>query len=138
MAHRFKEYQALRGDIQQRQNGSLVSMENGKAIPYSIDKLQERGRFFVNPGEEIYEGQVIGENSRGDDMVVNVTKTKKLSNVIAAGSDDKSRIVPAIKFSLEEALEYIQKDEYVEVTPNHMRLRKIHLKEVDRKRNKDS
>ena len=138
MAHRFKEYQPLRGDIQQRQNGSLVSMENGKAIPYSIDKLQERGKFFIDPGEEIYEGQVIGENSRGDDMVVNVTKTKKLSNVRAAGSDDKSRIVPAIKFSLEEALEYIQKDEYVEVTPNYMRLRKIHLKEVDRKRNKVS
>ena len=136
MAHRFKEYQPLRGEIQQRQNGSLVSMENGKAIPYSIDKLQERGKFFIDPGEEIYEGQVIGENSRGDDMVVNVTKTKKLSNVRAAGSDEKSRIIPAIKFSLEEALEYIQKDEYVEITPNHMRLRKIHLKEVDRKRNK--
>ena len=138
MAHRFKEYQPLRGEIQQRQNGSLVSMENGKAIPYSIDKLQERGKFFIDPGEEIYEGQVIGENSRGDDMVVNVTKTKKLSNVRAAGSDEKSRIIPAIKFSLEEALEYIQKDEYVEITPNHMRLRKIHLKEVDRKRNKAS
>ena len=138
MAHRFKEYQPMRGDIQQRQNGSMVSMENGKAIPYSIDKLQERGRFFIDPGEDIYEGQVIGENSRGDDMVINVTKTKKLSNVRAAGSDEKSRIVPAIKFSLEEALEYIQKDEYVEVTPNHMRLRKILLKEVDRKRNKNS
>ena len=138
MAHRFKEYQPLRGDIPQRLNGSLVSMENGKAIPYSIDKLQERGKFFVDPGEDIYEGQVIGENSRGDDMVVNVTKTKKLTNVRAAGSDDKSRIVPAIKFSLEEALEYIQKDEYVEVTPNHLRLRKIFLKEVDRKRNKNS
>ena len=138
MAHRFKEYQPLKGDIPQRQNGSLVSMENGKAIPYSIDKLQERGKFFIDPGEEIYEGQVIGENSRGDDLVVNVTKTKKLTNVRAAGSDDKSRIVPAIKFSLEEALEYIQKDEYVEVTPNHLRLRKIHLKEVDRKRNKSS
>lgn len=137
MAHRFKEYQPIKGEIQQRQNGSMVSMENGKAIPYSIDKLQERGRFFIDPGEEIYEGQVIGENSRGDDMVVNVTKTKKLSNVRAAGSDEKSRIVPAIKFSLEEALEYIQKDEYVEVTPNHMRLRKILLKEVDRKRNKN-
>ena len=136
MAHRFKEYQPLKGDIPQRQNGSLVSMENGKAIPYSIDKLQERGRFFIDPGEEIYEGQVIGENSRGEDMVVNVTKTKKLSNVRAAGSDEKSRIVPAVKFSLEEALEYIQKDEYVEVTPRHLRLRKIHLKEVDRKRNK--
>lgn len=138
MAHRFKEYQPLKGDVPQRQNGSLVSMENGKAIPYSIDKLQERGKFFINPGEEIYEGQVIGENSRADDMVVNVTKTKKLTNVRAAGSDEKSRIVPAIKFSLEEALEYIQKDEYVEVTPNHLRLRKILLKEVDRKRNKDS
>ena len=138
MAHRFKEYQPLKGDIPQRLNGSLVSMENGKAIPYSIDKLQERGKFFIDPGEDIYEGQVIGENSRADDMVVNVTKTKKLTNVRAAGSDEKSRIVPAIKFSLEEALEYIQKDEYVEVTPNHLRLRKIYLKEVDRKRNKIS
>ncbi|MEM6892062.1 MAG: translational GTPase TypA [Bacteroidota bacterium] len=136
MAHRFKEYQPLKGDIAQRINGSLVSMENGTAIPYSIDKLQERGKFFIDPGEEIYEGQVIGENSRNDDMTVNVTKTKKLSNVRAAGSDEKVRIVPAIKFSLEEALEYIQKDEYVEVTPNHLRLRKIFLKEVDRKRNK--
>lgn len=136
MAHRFIEYQPLKGAIAQRQNGSLISMEHGKAIPYSIDKLQERGRFFVNPGEDIYEGQVIGENSRGDDMVVNVTKTKKLSNVRSAGADDKARIVPAIKFSLEEALEYIQKDEYVEVTPKHLRLRKIFLKEVDRKRNK--
>jgi len=136
MAHRFKEYQPLKGDIARRINGSLVSMENGTAIPYSIDKLQERGKFFIDPGEDIYEGQVIGENSRNDDMTVNVTKTKKLSNVRAAGSDEKVRIVPAIKFSLEEALEYIQKDEYVEVTPNHLRLRKIFLKEVDRKRNK--
>ena len=136
MAHRFKEYQPLKGDIPGRINGSLVSMENGTAIPYSIDKLQERGKFFIDPGEEIYEGQVIGENSRNDDMAINVTKTKKLSNVRAAGSDDKAKIVPAIKFSLEEALEYIQKDEYVEVTPNHLRLRKIFLKEVDRKRNK--
>ncbi len=136
MAHRFKEYQPLKGGIPERQNGSLVSMENGTAIPYSIDKLQERGKFFVDPGESIYEGQVIGENSRGDDMVVNVTKTKKLSNVRSAGADDKTKIVPAIKFSLEEALEYIQKNEYVEVTPSHLRLRKIYLKEVDRKRNK--
>ncbi len=136
MAHRFKEYQPLKGGIPERQNGSLVSMENGTAIPYSIDKLQERGKFFVDPGESIYEGQVIGENSRGDDMVVNVTKTKKLSNVRSAGADDKTKIVPAIKFSLEEALEYIQKDEYVDVTPSHLRLRKIYLKEVDRKRNK--
>ncbi len=136
MTHRFLEYQPMKGGIPERQNGSLVSMETGTAIPYSIDKLQERGRFFVNPNEEIYEGQVIGENSRQDDMVVNITKTKKLSNVRSAGADDKTRIVPAIKFSLEEALEYIQKDEYVEVTPNHLRLRKILLKEVDRKRNK--
>ncbi|WP_036379545.1 translational GTPase TypA [Muricauda sp. MAR_2010_75] len=136
MSHRFKEYQPLKGEIAQRQNGSLVSMENGTAIPYSIDKLQERGKFFIDPGEDIYEGQVIGENSRGDDMTVNVTKTKKLSNVRSSGADEKAKIVPAIKFSLEEALEYIQKDEYVEVTPNHIRLRKIYLKEVDRKRNK--
>ncbi|MCL6272562.1 translational GTPase TypA [Muricauda sp. 2012CJ35-5] len=136
MAHRFLEYQPLKGEIAQRINGSLVSMENGTAIPYSIDKLQERGKFFIDPGEDIYEGQVIGENSRGDDMTINVTKTKKLSNVRSAGADDKAKIIPAIKFSLEEALEYIQKDEYVEVTPNHLRLRKIFLKEVDRKRNK--
>ena len=138
MAHRFLEYQPMKGEVPQRQNGSLVSMENGKAIPYSIDKLQERGRFFVDPGEDIYEGQVIGENTRGDDMVINITKTKKLSNVRSSGADDKAKIVPAIKFSLEEALEYIQKDEYVEVTPKHLRLRKIFLKEVDRKRNKIS
>jgi len=136
MAHRFLEYQPMKGDIPQRMNGSLVSMENGSAIPYSIDKLQERGKFFIDPGEDIYEGQVIGENSRGDDMSVNVTKTKKLSNVRSSGADDKAKIVPAIKFSLEEALEYIQKDEYVEVTPKFLRIRKIYLKEVDRKRNK--
>ncbi|MCH2491031.1 MAG: translational GTPase TypA [Flavobacteriales bacterium] len=136
MTHRFLEYQPLKGGIPERLNGSLVSMENGSAIPYSIDKLQDRGRFFVHPNEDIYEGQVIGENSRQDDMTVNITKTKKLSNVRSSGADDKAKIVPAIKFSLEEALEYIQKDEYVEVTPNHLRLRKIYLKEVDRKRNK--
>jgi len=136
MTHRFLEYQPLKGGIPERLNGSLVSMENGSAIPYSIDKLQDRGRFFVNPNEAIYEGQVIGENTRQDDMTVNITKTKKLSNVRSSGADDKAKIVPAIKFSLEEALEYIQKDEYVEVTPNFLRLRKVHLKEVDRKRNK--
>ena len=136
MTHRFKEYKPVKGGIPERQNGSLVSMEKGKAIPYSIDKLQDRGKFFVNPGEEIYEGQVIGENSRGDDMVINITKTKKMSNVRSSGADDKAKIVPAIKFSLEEALEYIQKDEYVEVTPNSLRLRKVLLKEVERKRNK--
>ncbi len=136
MAHRFKEYQPIKGGIPERQNGSLVSMEKGQAIPYSIDKLQDRGKFFVDPGEAIYEGQVIGENSRGDDMVINITKTKKLSNVRSSGADDKAKIVPAIKFSLEEALEYIQKDEYVEVTPNYLRLRKVLLTEVERKRNK--
>ena len=136
MTHRFLEYQPLKGGIPERQNGSLVSMENGSAIPYSIDKLQDRGRFFVEPGEDIYEGQVIGENTRQDDMVVNITKTKKMSNVRSSGADDKAKIVPAIKFSLEEALEYIQKDEYVEVTPNFLRLRKVYLKETDRKRNK--
>ncbi|PTM00186.1 MAG: translational GTPase TypA [Bacteroidetes bacterium] len=136
MSHRFKEYQPVKGGIPERQNGSLVSMEKGTAIPYSIDKLQDRGKFFVDPGEDIYEGQVVGENSRGDDMAINITKTKKLSNVRSSGADDKAKIVPAIKFSLEEALEYIQKDEYVEVTPNHIRLRKVFLKEVDRKRNK--
>ncbi|WP_159800229.1 translational GTPase TypA [Flavobacterium sp. MK4S-17] len=134
MSHRFLEYQPFKGEIPGRINGSLISMENGKAIPYSIDKLQERGKFFVDPNEDIYEGQVIGENSRGDDMVVNVTKTKKLTNVRSSGADDKARIIPAIKFSLEEALEYIQKDEYVEVTPKSLRLRKIYLNENDRKR----
>ena len=136
MAHRFKEYQPYKGDIPGRISGSLISMENGTAIPYSIDKLQDRGKFFVEPGESIYEGQVIGENSRQDDMSVNITKAKKQSNVRSSGADDKAKIVPAIKFSLEEALEYIQKDEYVEVTPNSLRLRKIYLKETDRKRNK--
>lgn len=136
MAHRFREYQPLKGGIPERQNGSLISMEKGKAIPYSIDKLQDRGRFFVEPGEDIYEGQVIGENSRQDDLVVNITKTKKLSNVRSSGADDKARIFPAIKFSLEEALEFIQKDEYVEVTPNFIRLRKVYLTENERKRNK--
>ena len=136
MTHRFVEYQPLKGGIPERQNGSIVSMEKGKAIPYSIDKLQDRGRFFVHPNEDIYEGQVIGENTRQDDMTVNITKTKKMSNVRSSGADDKAKIVPALKFSLEEALEYIQKDEYVEVTPNFLRVRKVYLKEVDRKRYK--
>jgi GTP-binding protein len=136
MAHRFKEYQPLKGGIPERQNGSLISMERGKAIPYSIDKLQDRGRFFVEPGEDIYEGQVIGENSRQDDIAVNITKTKKMSNVRSSGADDKAKIVPAVKFSLEEALEFIQKDEYVEVTPHFIRLRKVYLTENERKRNK--
>lgn len=136
ISHRFKEYQPIKGSIPGRISGSMVSMENGTAIAYSIDKLQERGKFFVEPGENIYEGQVVGENSRQDDMVVNITKAKKQTNIRSSGADDKARVVPAIKFSLEEALEYIQKDEYVEVTPNFLRIRKILLTENERKRNK--
>ena len=135
MNHRFMEFQPFKGEIPGRTNGSLISMEKGSAIPYSLDKLQERGKFFINPNEEVYTGQVIGENSRPDDLVVNVTKTKKLSNVRASGSDEKVNLAPPIKFSLEEALEYIQSDEYVEATPNYLRLRKVFLDETDRKRN---
>ena len=134
MNHRFSSFEPYKGEIQGRINGSLISMEKGTAITYSLDKLQDRGNFFIHPGDEIYTGQVIGENSRADDLVVNVTKTKKLSNVRASGSDDKVKLAPPIKFSLEEALEYIQKDEYVEVTPNSQRLRKIFLDENERKR----
>lgn len=134
MNHRFIEFQPYKGEIPGRQNGSLISMDKGTAIPYSINRLQDRGKFFIDPGVEIYEGQVVGENSRAGDMVVNITKTKHLTNIRSAGADDKMRIAPAIKFSLEEALEYIQGDEYVEVTPNNIRLRKILLKETDRKR----
>tara|TARA_B100001758_G_scaffold135377_1_gene116578 strand:- start:60 stop:1853 length:1794 start_codon:yes stop_codon:yes gene_type:complete len=134
MSHRFKEYQPYKGDIAGRQNGSLISMEKGKAIPFSLNKLQDRGKFFIEPNSEIYGGQVIGENSRPGDLVVNVTKEKKQSNVRSSGADDKIKIAPPTIFSLEEALEYIQADEYVEVTPEKIRLRKIFLKEVDRKR----
>ena len=134
MSHRFIEFQPYKGEIPQRQNGSLISMEKGKSIPFSLNNLQERGKFFVDPNEDIYEGQVIGENSRGNDLVVNVTKTKKLSNMRSSGADDKVKIAPAIRFSLEEALEYIQADEYVEVTPSKIRLRKVLLKEHERKR----
>ena len=134
--HRFIEFSVYKGEISGRINGSLISMEKGAAIPYSLDKLQERGKFFVSPNESIYAGQVIGENTRQDDIVVNITKTKKLSNVRASGSDDKVKLAPAIKFSLEEALEYIQKDEYVEVTPKSIRLRKVYLDKNERKRQK--
>ena len=134
MAHRFIEFQPYKGDIPGRMNGSLISMEKGSAIPYSLNNLQDRGKFFVDPNEPIYEGQVIGENSRQGDLVVNVTKTKKMSNMRSSGADDKVRITPAIKMSLEEALEYIQSDEYVEVTPTSLRVRKVLLKETDRKR----
>ena len=132
--HRFIEFQPYKGEISGRNSGSLISMENGTSIPYSLDKLKDRGRFFIYHGESIYTGQVIGENSRGDDLVVNVTKTKKLSNVRSSGTDEKVKLAPPVKFTLEEAIEYIQKDEYVEITPNSIRLRKILLDENDRKR----
>ena len=134
MAHRFLEYQPWKGDIERRTNGSLIAMESGTAFAYAIDKLQDRGRFFIFPQEEVYAGQVVGENAKDNDIVVNVTKSKKLTNMRASGADDKARIVPPVVFSLEEALEYIKEDEYVEVTPNHIRLRKILLDELDRKR----
>lgn len=137
VTHRFKEYQPYKGEIPGRINGSLIVMEEGEAIPYSLHNLQDRGKFFIEPGEPVYEGQVIGEHSRGGDLVINVTKTKKLTNIRASGSDEKMRIAPAVKFSLEEALEYIQSDEYVEVTPKSIRLRKIYLKENDRKRERN-
>ena len=133
-AHRFKAFEPWKGDIETRKKGSLISMHTGMSIPYAIDKLQDRGRFFVDPGEEVYAGQVIGENTREDDILVNITKTKKQSNVRASGTDDKSSIAPAIKFSLEQCMEYIKKDEYVEVTPKSIRLRKIILDEHERKR----
>jgi GTP-binding protein len=134
MNHRFVGFEPYKGAIQGRTNGSMISMEKGMSIPYSMDKLQDRGKFFIYPGEEIYGGQVVGENSRPDDLAVNLTKTKKLSNVRSAGNDDKVKIAPPVKFTLEEALEYIQKDEYVEVTPNFLRLRKVILDEGQRKR----
>ncbi len=134
MAHRFKEYQPYKGDIERRTNGSMVAMESGTAFAYAIDKLQDRGRFFINPQEEVYAGQVVGEHIHENDLVINVTKSKKLTNMRASGSDDKARIVPPIIFSLEEALEYIKEDEYIEVTPKSMRMRKIILDELERKR----
>ncbi len=134
MAHRFKEYQPFKGEIERRTNGSMVAMESGTAFAYAIDKLQERGRFFISPQEEVYAGQVVGEHIHDNDLVINVTKSKKLTNMRASGSDDKARIIPPIIFSLEEALEYIKEDEYLEVTPKSMRMRKIILDELERKR----
>ena len=135
VAHRFKEYQPYKGEIEMRTNGSLVSLETGEAVAYSMNKLLDRGRFFVEPGEEIYGGQVVGEHTRERDLNINICKTKKLTNVRASGSDEKVILPPAVKFSLEEALEYIQEDELVEITPNHMRMRKILLDPLARKRN---
>ena len=138
VAHRFKDYQPYKGDIERRSNGSLVSLETGIASAYSMNKLLDRGRFFVEPGEEIYAGQVVGEHTRERDLNINICKTKKLTNVRAAGSDEKIILPPAIKFSLEEALEYIQEDELVEVTPHFMRIRKVLLDPLARKRNSDN
>ena len=134
MAHRFKEYQPFKGDIPRRTNGSMIAMEPGTAFAYAIDKLQDRGKFFIYPQDEGYAGQVVGEHVHENDLVINVTKSKKLTNMRASGSDDKARIIPPVIFSLEEALEYIKEDEYVEVTPKSMRMRKVILDETERKR----
>ena len=134
VSHRFHGYEPWKGEIEEKRNGALIAMDTGTAIPFSIDKLQDRGKFFIDPGEEVYSGQVIGEHTRQNDLIVNVTKTKKLTNMRSSGADDKSSIAPAVKFSLEESMEYIAEDEYVEVTPKSIRLRKILLDEHERKR----
>ncbi len=134
IAHRFKDFEPWRGDLTQERNGSLIALETGTAIPYAINNLQSRGKFFIDPGDEVYSGEIIGENTRQDDIVINVCKTKKLTNMRASGSDDKVMIEPATKMSLEECMEYIKDDEYVEVTPKTIRLRKIILDETERKR----
>jgi len=136
IAHRFLEYQPMKGDLVNRRNGALIAMETGMSIPFSIDKLQDRGSFHIGTNEEVYAGQVIGEHIRQDDLVINITKTKKMSNMRSSGADDKVVITPPIRFSLEEAMEYIRKDEYLEVTPESLRIRKILLSEHDRKREK--
>ena len=138
MAHRFKEYQPFKGEINRRSNGSMIALETGTAYAYAIDKLQDRGKFFIDPGEEVYAGEVVGEHVHENDLVVNVTKAKQLTNVRASGSDDKARVIPKTVMSLEECLEYIREDEYVEVTPKSMRMRKVILDHLERKRsNKD-
>ena len=134
MAHRFLEYQPWKGDIERRNNGSIIAMETGTAFAYALNNLQSRGRFFISPQEEVYAGQVVGEHTKEGDLVVNVTKSKKLTNMRASGSDDKVSLAPPLVFSLEDALEYIKADEYVEITPNYMRMRKIILDETERKR----
>jgi len=136
VAHRFHSFQPYRGDIEKRENGSMIAIETGTAVAYGMDKLKDRGSFFVTPGDDIYAGQVVGESNKEGDLVINVTKTKKMSNVRASGTDDKATLPPPIIFSLEESLEYIKEDEYVEVTPKHMRMRKIILDETERKRKK--
>jgi GTP-binding protein len=136
VAHRFHSFQPYRGDIEKRENGSMIAIETGTAVAYGMDKLKDRGSFFVTPGDDVYAGQVVGESNKEGDLVINVTKTKKMSNVRASGTDDKATLPPPIIYSLEEALEYIKEDEYVEVTPKHMRMRKIILDETERKRKK--
>ena len=138
MAHRFKDYQPYKGEIVRRTNGSMLALETGTAYAYAIDKLQDRGSFFIDPGDEVYGGEVVGEHIHENDLVINVTKAKQLTNVRASGSDDKARVIPKTVMSLEECLEYIREDEYVEVTPKNMRMRKIELDHLKRKRsNKD-
>lgn len=134
VAHRFKGYEPYKGEIEMRTNGSLIALETGTAVAYAMDKLQDRGKFVIFPGEEIYGGQVIGEHTRIGDLTINVCKTKKLTNVRASGTDEKAVLPPPLQFSLEEMLEYIQEDELVEVTPKSMRIRKIYLDETERKR----
>ena len=134
MAHRFKDYQPFKGEITRRTNGSMIAMENGTAYAYSIDKLQDRGKFFIDPGEEVYGGQVVGEHVHDKDLVINVTKAKQLTNVRASGSDDKARVIPKVEMSLEECIEYIKADEYIEVTPKSIRMHKILLDHLERKR----
>ena len=138
IAHRYKEYQPYKGDIEGRSNGALVSLETGESIAYSMNKLLDRGRFFIDPGEEIYGGQVVGEHTRERDLNINICKTKKLTNVRAAGSDEKIVLPPPVRFSIEEMLEYIREDEMVEITPHHLRMRKILLDPLQRKRNSDN
>ena len=134
MAHRYKEYQPYKGEIIRRTNGSMIAMETGVAYAYSIDKLQDRGKFFIDAGEEVYAGEVVGEHVHDKDLIINVTKAKQMTNVRASGSDDKARVIPKTVMSLEESLEYIKGDEYVEVTPKSMRMRKVVLDHLERKR----
>ncbi len=134
MSHRFKDFEPWKGEMQTRNNGALIAMETGQAVPYALWKLQDRGTFFVMPNEDVYAGEVIGENTRSNDIVLNVNKTKHLTNVRASGSDEKIVLTPPLRFSLEEYMEYIRDDEYLEVTPKSLRLRKIILDEIERKR----
>lgn len=134
MSHRFKDYEPWKGEMETRDVGALIAMETGQAVPYALWKLQDRGKFFVSPNEDVYMGEVIGENTRSNDIVLNVNKTKHLTNVRASGSDDKIVLIPPVKMSLEEYMEYIRDDEYLEVTPKSLRLRKIILDEIERKR----